>query len=305
MGGYDLAICGWRVRSALFLPGIAPWAGSDAAAVDLHITRGAVPASLPGEVVTGRYMRIGTDGRVLFDVPGIGAYLIEAPDRVVVSPHADADPQDVVTFFKGAVFGMLCHLHGRLPLHASSVEVEGRALVFAGEPGAGKSTLAAAMAAKGFRLLADDVSVVVRVDGAPWVAPASRLQKLWQDSQEALGLPAGRSLRTVQDRFKYEHQAGVFLADPVPLGAVFHLSRAPDRSEAILERQAPGQAFHTVWTNIYRDHAARTLGLAGSLFVNCGWVAGSVPCFTLRRSDDFGGLDALTDVVAAALERPA
>lgn len=296
MDGHDLAICGWRVRSELVLPGVAPWQGPDDT-VALRITVGAVPASLPGEVATGLYMRVGTDGRILFDVPGIAGFLIETSDHIVVSPHAGADPDDIVTFFMGAVFGMLCHLKGRLPLHASAIDIDGRAVVIAGASGAGKSTLSAAAAVAGCRLLADDVTIVAAIDGAPWIIPGNSLQKLWQDSQEALQLPVGRELRTLRDRPKYEHRAKAFRTDPVPLAAVFHLCRAAGPGDAMLERQSSQDAFHTVWSNIYRDHAARTLGLARRLFLNSGWVAGAVPVYRLRRSDDFANLAALTDVV--------
>jgi predicted ATPase len=299
METHDLALCGWRVWSELPLPGMDPWQGPDRA-VDLRVTLGAVPASLPGEIVTGLYMRVAPDGRVLFNVPGIARYLIETSDHVVVAPEKGGDPQDVSVLFTGAVFGMLCHMRDRLPLHASAIDVHGRAMVIAGESGAGKSTLAAAMAAAGFRLLADDVAVVASVDGTPWIVPGGRVQKLWQDSQEALRLSAGRELRTIQDRSKYEHRAVDFLPDRVPLGAVFHLSRARDPSDAMLERQSPQRAFHTIWSNIYRDHAARTLGLANRLFLDCGRIAAAVPCFTLRRTDDFGSLDALKEALVSA-----
>jgi serine kinase of HPr protein (carbohydrate metabolism regulator) len=44
-----------------------------------------------------------------------------------------------------------------LPFHASTVTIDGRAVLIAGPAGAGKSTLAAALTALGARWLADDL----------------------------------------------------------------------------------------------------------------------------------------------------
>lgn len=54
-----------------------------------------------------------------------------------------------------------CHLL----LHAGVVEFEGRGIVFPAMPGSGKSTLTAAVALRGFRLLSDEFGVVRLSDG--------------------------------------------------------------------------------------------------------------------------------------------
>lgn len=51
-----------------------------------------------------------------------------------------------------------------LPMHASAIEVDGRAFLFAGPAGAGKSTLTAELLAHGARLLGDDLTVVCPPD---------------------------------------------------------------------------------------------------------------------------------------------
>jgi hypothetical protein len=53
---------------------------------------------------------------------------------------------------------------GAVPMHASAVEIDGRAFLIAGRSGAGKSSLAAGVVALGARFVADDLSVV-RVSG--------------------------------------------------------------------------------------------------------------------------------------------
>jgi HprK-related kinase A len=66
-------------------------------------------------------------------------------------------------------------LNHRLLLHAGVVEIAGRGIVMAALPGAGKSTLTAALALSGFRLLSDEFGVVGLDDGLlhPLLRPAA------------------------------------------------------------------------------------------------------------------------------------
>jgi hypothetical protein len=71
-------------------------------------------------------------------------------------------PEDVLTYLLGPVLGLLLYLRGLTCLHASAIACDGAALVFVGPAEAGKSTLAAAYARQGYRVLTDDVLVLVR-----------------------------------------------------------------------------------------------------------------------------------------------
>jgi HprK-related kinase A len=57
------------------------------------------------------------------------------------------------------------HAHQYLIIHAAVLEKRGRGLVMAAPPGSGKSTLCAALAAAGWRLLSDELALVSLADG--------------------------------------------------------------------------------------------------------------------------------------------
>ncbi len=59
-----------------------------------------------------------------------------------------------------------------LMLHAAVLERNGRAVILPGDPGAGKSTLTAALVQSGWRLLSDELTLVDRRDGL--IAPLAR-----------------------------------------------------------------------------------------------------------------------------------
>ena len=72
------------------------------------------------------------------------------------------------------------HAHHYLLLHAAVLEKNGRALILPGDPGAGKSTLTAALSLSGFRLLSDEITVIDRDDGL--LVPLARPVNLKNDS---------------------------------------------------------------------------------------------------------------------------
>jgi hypothetical protein len=65
--------------------------------------------------------------------------------------------------------------HQFLVIHAAVVERHGRALIFPGSPGSGKSTLCAALINRGWRLLSDEMALVSLANGlvTPFPRPVS------------------------------------------------------------------------------------------------------------------------------------
>ena len=63
------------------------------------------------------------------------------------------------------------HAHQFAIVHAATVEKNGRAYIFPGAPGSGKSTLCAALVCRGWRLLSDEMAMVSLKDGLLWPVP--------------------------------------------------------------------------------------------------------------------------------------
>jgi HprK-related kinase A len=57
------------------------------------------------------------------------------------------------------------HSHQYLVIHSAVLEKNGKALIFPGTPGSGKSTLCAALTGRGWRLLSDEMALVNRSTG--------------------------------------------------------------------------------------------------------------------------------------------
>jgi len=90
--------------------------------------------------------------------------------RFLVDGHAPFQPlpldQAYPMFEWGLNWCVSAHAHGYLMIHAAVVEKNGRAAILPAPPGSGKSTLCAALVARGWRLLSDELTLVRVSDGA-------------------------------------------------------------------------------------------------------------------------------------------
>lgn len=101
-----------------------------------------------------------------------------APDRRVAwcRPVSGADVGALSLVARGAFLAFWLGLHGECVLHASAIEIDGRAVVFTGGSGMGKSTMAAWACSAGARFVSDDL---LRVDGSErpgWVGRSPELR---------------------------------------------------------------------------------------------------------------------------------
>lgn len=137
-------------------------------------------------------------------------------------PHFTVE--DAATYLLGPVFGVVLRLRGIPSLHASAVAVDGAAVALVGAAGTGKSTTAAALAARGHALLADDVLALRTGEEGVLAQPAYPHVRLWPDIVPAL-LGAGAELPPLTPNWDKRglRLDEAFHPHPLPLGAVYVL----------------------------------------------------------------------------------
>jgi hypothetical protein len=133
------------------------------------------------------------------------------------------------------VLPLVLHLRGRLALHASAVHVPRfGAIAFAGPAGAGKSTIAAALALRGCPIVADDCLVFSQSRDVVEVVPGYPGVRLWPDAARSLRIDAGRDGRVAHYTRKQRPALGRrrFHADATPLRTLFVLGRRRGAGQA-------------------------------------------------------------------------
>lgn len=126
-------------------------------------------SAAPGENPAQSFCRLGREITQM-GWPGVGIFHLEAGRRVRIWPAPGVPETTLRAFLLGPVLSTLLYQRGFLVLHASSVALRDArgdwgAIGFLGNSGEGKSTMAAAMHARGHRMMSDDV-LAVPIPGA-------------------------------------------------------------------------------------------------------------------------------------------
>lgn len=221
-----------------------------------------------------------TDFRVELKSPGLRQWIRPQVrfDFEGQSPFKPLPQEQAFAMFEwGLNWCIANHAHEFIVVHAAVVERDGRAFIFPGTPGSGKSTLCAALVCRGWRLLSDEMALVSLRDGQ--LAPVPRPISLKNAS-----IPLIR-------QFEQTAVFGESVADTAK-GTVAHM-RAPRASvESAMSRATPfcivfpryregaacellpmskGAAFMKMAENAFNYHVLEIAGFEtlGSLIENC------------------------------------
>ena len=290
----DYRAYGLWVRSPIplpFVPAPLPPACEPEVTVRVGSTAKALPA--PADE---RDLWEAAPGAFLMNVPGVVRCLVTGGRDILVEPHGDSD-HDVSIFLTGLMFSALLQQRGVITFHASAIETDSGAVLFAGCSGSGKSSLLAALVERGYPMLADDVAgVVLDAGGHPMALSAFPQMRLWADVLDKLGW-RNRARGKVREALeKYLVPVERFRAEPLAVRAVCVLT-SHQREDVEIETVSRADAFR--WLYMYTYHKQRLHGLGQQLahFRTVTAMARRVPIARVARPAHPFRLDALADRV--------
>jgi hypothetical protein len=200
------ALHGLRVRSEVRLD--APLISSSSYDVEIRwADRRAIPDAPPdGEVLSILNPSIGSswltrnaDGYV-WRVHGACEFVTD-PTRTHVQVHLAPDADEEIASLLAVTFlARMLVLDGSTVLHASAVELDGRAVALIGHTGAGKTTLAALCCMAGARLVTDDALRVELAADGPLCYRGSNELRLRPQAERFAELFAPGARRTTLDQ---------------------------------------------------------------------------------------------------------
>lgn len=292
-----------QVDVQVYLGGLPPWAEQvvgepqETYFVSPYCEENGQPILTIWKLKGGAYLRIlYTDGtEFIVDRDGT---------KVIANWPPTSTLKDTVSYLLGPILGFVLRLRGVICLHASAINVEGLAIVFVGQKGAGKSTTAAAFARKHYPLLSDDIAALSEdQEGTILVQPGYPRMRLLPDSLKQLSgvassfppLPqigGGRRYHfdLIQNGYRFQHQ-------PLSLTAIYLLDvRCSDPSAPYIEDDCVQGAFVSLVENTFsnlsldRDRRAQEFEFLGRLVKN-------VPIRRVHPHKEAAYLSKLCDVI--------
>jgi hypothetical protein len=160
----------------------------------------------------------------------MGETLVAADGRqIFCRPDAAAPPESFQVYLLGQALSFAFLKLGFEPLHGTAVVVEGRAVVFLGGSGLGKSTLAAAFVEAGYPVLTDDVLMTQPVAGQMTAFPGPPRLKLFPKMARRFVKDLARAVRmnTGTPKLVIPLAPAQTCRKPTPIAAFYELASAP------------------------------------------------------------------------------
>ncbi|HEY6213801.1 MAG TPA: hypothetical protein VIW45_16020, partial [Vicinamibacterales bacterium] len=183
-------------------------------------------------------------------------FQIDADGRhIVARAPSDASLNDVACYLTGPVLGFVLRQRGIVALHASAIEIGGRAFLFVGDARSGKSTTAAVLARMGHKVITEDIAALEVDEDAVRVRPGCMEIALRPDTVAAMyGSPEAlpRFSDTWEKRRLDLTEAGTLASASATIGGVYMLTNsAGTRDAPYIEPMSSGEAMAELLANVY------------------------------------------------------
>ena len=223
--------------------------------------------------------------------------------RIWYRPLRKATYESLTTYLLGQVLSFSMLAAGSEPLHGTVMVHDGAAVGFLGHPGAGKSTLGAALLARGLPMLTDDLVALAPLKQTFGVHPGlARLKLFPRVLRAVLGDPAGHRPRmnaaTTKRVVPVAHRAFPRVA---PLRALYVLGRPAGeriRIEPLSTAQAMLHAVRHTYNTVVGDPERRA-----NQFDSARRLAAAVPMRQLRYPRRLSRLSDVCDAVLQDITR--
>lgn len=283
---YSYIAYGLCLKSEIALPELMAGEGE----CDVSIRFGKADLATEAKAI-GSFFKA-NETEIQFTLKNVGTITVRQGREIIVDPLPGADEVSVRFPLINAALASILQHRGLLVFHASAVTIDGKAAIFMGCPGSGKSTIAAAMHSCGYSVLSDEV-IAVQAEGDMLVVLSGLPHiRLVPESARYLGhdpetMP---KIRSDEDKRAYSARAG-FADRRVQLKRVYVLKAG---SKNLLEPIGPQEAFPELIRNYYTAGLLMASG-APSHLKQCARVISTVPVKRLSRAD---GLDHMPDLIS-------
>lgn len=187
------------------------------------------------------------DNRVTGKLPNVADVLVKDGREIWLAPYCNTKEESLRLNILGGCMAIIMQQRGHLVLHASCIDIGGRAIAFLGQSGAGKSTLAAAFSRAGYPLLTDDV-LPVKLSSTnnvqPLATPSFSRIKLWPETLDAIPFRESDPVSTHQGSQKFSCWiGGRKKVSPIPLERIYVLGKGNAHAITPLDNQVAFSAL--------------------------------------------------------------
>jgi len=240
------------------------------------------------------YCRAG-NGALRVDLPDLASFSYErGAGHVRAIPHRALSPEFILDTYHHCVLPLILPALGTEVLHASAVVGAAGVAALCGVSGTGKSTIAVALARRGYAIWADDAVAVDTAKPESTAVPLPFRVRLHSDSAQFLDAAGERGTSAALDLVD---------AQPAPLAVLCMLRRIPDGTAAVVvERLEAAAACRASLAHAYcfsvKDPAQKRRTISNYLT-----ITGRVPAYEIRFRPGLEHLPAVLEAIEEIIGR--
>ena len=294
---YRYFVFGLHIESTVELPELLK--SEQKTLPDVSIYFGKTPENLPNCQKKGVAFEVAMS-EFLLDLKGIARFYVANGNEIIVEPKESGNKDDIRNFLLGSCFGALLHQRKILAIHASAIIHQGKAVLFTGLSGIGKSTTANAFRLEGYKMLTDDICPIKFVDNKPFALPGYPLSKLWEDSLKQLRIDYKHLnyIRADIPKRKVSISSN-FSIEPIEVKAIY-LLESHHKATVKLENMKNTGRFQLIRHMTYRKSLIKGMGMQSYHFKNCMQLANQIEVKRIYRPIEFS-LSNVVEIIKADL----
>lgn len=290
--------CGLGLHADLLFPYAQP---DETAPADIVVHAGDVPETLPDATHEGLLYQLNATS-VIYHLPDIARFQVNNGREIVYQAAGATDMDTIRVFLTSIMFPLLFHQRRDMAVRGCAVEVNGAAVLLTGYSGVGKSTLAAAMMQRGYRILSDEFSII-RFDDATkqaLVYPTFSYLHVWHFALYKLNYSLSAIEQMPRVRPQIEKRildvGDCFQSQPLPLRGIY-IMNAPMKELEPLMLLTPQESLLQVNWMLSYERLAIEMGVIQDYWQKASALISTVRFWHLHRVKRTFDLDTLIRLV--------
>ncbi len=252
--------------------------------------------SFEDDFVIREYTEIG----FLYVIKDVVAFLI-SENLIKVNP-LNEDPRQWQSFLVGGAMSIALNKIGYFLLHGSAIESDNSAYLFLGFSGVGKSSVAAALEQRKYRIITDDVCPLSKIDNILYIIPGTQQARLLQDTVEELGIKQATVIDHPNMRPKFGYQFAPHKSNKTKIRRIIELAIDENLDTEIkVERIESFEKIKLLKENIYKAGLTKIVKGDQHGFQSIMMLVNNVDCFRIKRKRSNFALNDLVDLIEAEI----
>lgn len=230
------------------------------------------------------------NNKLILHFEQIGIFVADSGTHLDVYLDEECSDELAILYIMGSGFSLLLTQRNEFAIHGSCVKYKEKVFIISGESGAGKSTLTQNFIQNGAKLISDDVTRVIFVEGKPYAVPSLPVQKVWKDTIEYYDMICEKREISNRSNKYYIHANNYYLNSIQQLDSIIIL-QITNEPDVFIQKMIDKQRIKLLLDNTYRIEFIKIAEKTKKHFLWAMNIYNKVSVYSLKRPINIFSVD--------------